>query len=864
MLCGGGIIKEKILAIIAVSLVLSVSLGMCIPGESEATQSADYSVDLSSGNMYILSPISLDSTEFSVECTLNANDDASAVSAPSGTNFKKYTPAFSTSGGATVSNMTADITSRDAGNNKVTISFTVNGSLSADERYQAKVGSKSFYFVTAGSVSQIVDAADLASPINIDLRGGDIQYIWVKGLSVGTDYTPNSNLDWVSAMGTINTKWSGLYYVKLDLQNVETGAYSFTLNDGETPYTVTLNVTDSSQPQALPDYSVDLSSGNMYILSPISLDSTEFSVECTLNANDDASAVSAPSGTNFKKYTPAFSTSGGATVSNMTADITSRDAGNNKVTISFTVNGSLSADERYQAKVGSKSFYFVTAGSVSQIVDAADLASPINIDLRGGDIQYIWVKGLSVGTDYTPNSNLDWVSAMGTINTKWSGLYYVKLDLQNVETGAYSFTLNDGETPYTVTLNVTDSSQPQVVKHHVTYVLNEGSGIAPTQADVAEGGTFTVASYDGTKDGFMFGGWNDGTNTYNAGVAYTMGTSDVTLTAVWVAVPVSFNYEVIGNSAAIAYEIPISVNSYTVKWSNTMGVNTTGGTVDASSITVKINGTISSDVDVLIYRATGTIGYATVYLIVNEQLPVASVITISVDNQTGHLFSMGSVASLTVYVAGYSEGIVDLSGEATNPLELDATICSTGVHYITIRGINTVPTEMTCAGIVFNIPEDDTVSKTVNNGFVQIPITTDNGTLTNGLHEVTVVVGNATYRFNVNIVNGVSPTASHDQDYVLSVQYNGTVSDSANAVLDIGIQKSANAANLEDMRLLVIAKYSGQYYVFNFYSKPVMDGNTGTDRIVLSKQDLSCVIVEVVDGIQTLDVTFYGVGTYMV
>jgi len=44
----------------------------------------------------------------------------------------------------------------------------------------------------------------------------------------------------------------------------------------------------------------------------------------------------------------------------------------------------------------------------------------------------------------------------------------------------------------------------------------------------------------------------------------------------------------------------------------------------------------------------------------------------------------------------------------------------------------------------------------------------------------------------------------------------------------------------------------------------VMDGNTGTDRIVLSKQNLSCVIVEVVDGIQTLDVTFYGFGTYTV
>lgn len=73
-------------------------------------------------------------------------------------------------------------------------------------------------------------------------------------------------------------------------------------------------------------------------------------------------------------------------------------------------------------------------------------------------------------------------------------------------------------------------------KHHVTYKLNGGSGTTPIQADVAEGAKFTL--HNGTtgitaptnKD---FDGWHDGTTKYAGGAEYTMGTSDVELTAQW-------------------------------------------------------------------------------------------------------------------------------------------------------------------------------------------------------------------------------------------------------------------------------------------------------------------------------------------
>ena len=76
-----------------------------------------------------------------------------------------------------------------------------------------------------------------------------------------------------------------------------------------------------------------------------------------------------------------------------------------------------------------------------------------------------------------------------------------------------------------------------LTKHTVTYDLNGGTGVAPTQADVAEGGTFTVAAMPGgvtPPTGTKFSAWNDGNDDYEAGDTYTMGTSDVTLTAQWV------------------------------------------------------------------------------------------------------------------------------------------------------------------------------------------------------------------------------------------------------------------------------------------------------------------------------------------
>ncbi len=116
---------------------------------------------------------------------------------------------------------------------------------------------------------------------------------------------------------------------------------------------------------------------------------------------------------------------------------------------------------------------------------------------------------------------------------------------------------SNGTTTYQANQQITMGSSDitltavwNAVKHHVTYNVNGGSASAPSQSDVQEGQTFNVASYSGTKTGYSFGGWSNGTTTYQANQQITMGSSDITLTAVWNAVKHHVTYNVNGGSAS--------------------------------------------------------------------------------------------------------------------------------------------------------------------------------------------------------------------------------------------------------------------------------------------------------------------------
>jgi len=69
--------------------------------------------------------------------------------------------------------------------------------------------------------------------------------------------------------------------------------------------------------------------------------------------------------------------------------------------------------------------------------------------------------------------------------------------------------------------------------HLITYDVNGGSLGAPPQIMAYEGQMVSLQQYYGIRDGYDFKGWSDGKGTYGAGSSYRMGSSDVTLTAIW-------------------------------------------------------------------------------------------------------------------------------------------------------------------------------------------------------------------------------------------------------------------------------------------------------------------------------------------
>ena len=85
---------------------------------------------------------------------------------------------------------------------------------------------------------------------------------------------------------------------------------------------------------------------------------------------------------------------------------------------------------------------------------------------------------------------------------------------------------------------MTLTAQWTQITYSVTYANGGGIGTLPTQASEPDGDPFTVASGSGlSKNGYNFAGWSDGTNTYQPNATYTMGSSAVTLTALWAALP---------------------------------------------------------------------------------------------------------------------------------------------------------------------------------------------------------------------------------------------------------------------------------------------------------------------------------------
>ena len=151
------------------------------------------------------------------------------------------------------------------------------------------------------------------------------------------------------------------------------------------------------------------------------------------------------------------------------------------------------------------------------------VAQNFSIDAEGA-ASYQWYKASSTTADPDNDEAIEGATAATYSYTATAaGTEYIYCVASN----------SVGGTPS----NVCAVTATAVTLYSVTYDLGDATaGTAPTQASLPEGDTFEVAAAPSdlvAPANKEFKCWNDGTDDYNPGATYTVGTSDVTLTAVY-------------------------------------------------------------------------------------------------------------------------------------------------------------------------------------------------------------------------------------------------------------------------------------------------------------------------------------------
>ena len=179
---------------------------------------------------------------------------------------------------------------------------------------------------------------------------------------------------------------------------------------------------------------------------------------------------------------------------------------------------------------------------------------------------FAWNRHFSANSSQTDQAEIGFGSYTG-LNSDWT--FCINAGASPGCTGRSNFALK-------IYINVPTTTLA-IATRTITYALNSGTGTAPTQADTAQGSTFTVASGSGiSRSGFTFAGWSDGTTVYQPTASYTVGGSNVTLTAQWTANdPTTTTFNATG--AAQTWTVPAGIISVSFSITGGSGGDTHGG-----------------------------------------------------------------------------------------------------------------------------------------------------------------------------------------------------------------------------------------------------------------------------------------------
>jgi len=240
---------------------------------------------------------------------------------------------------------------------------------------------------------------------------------------------------------------------------------------------------------------------------------------------------------------------------------------------------------------GAGASYVVGSSSITLTAQWSVISYSVTYDLGGGSGTLPTKANVNIGDTFTVSTE--------TSPTKLAHTFVGWGDGDFVYANSDTYTVSAKNIVLTAVWNINGSTQ-------ITYALGGGDGTLPIQAGLLEGSNLILASGSGlTRDSFAFGGWNDGTDTYQPGSSYYVGpdTSPITLTAFWTAgydityesgtatgtVPVDTTPRATGTSFTLASGSSLSKSGYTFAgWNDGTTTYAAGAsyTVGSSNVTL--------------------------------------------------------------------------------------------------------------------------------------------------------------------------------------------------------------------------------------------------------------------------------------
>jgi uncharacterized repeat protein (TIGR02543 family) len=259
------------------------------------------------------------------------------------------------------------------------------------------------------------------------------------------------------------------------------------------------------------------------------------------------------------------------------------------------------------------------------------------------------------------------------------------------------------QTPFTTTESLTLYAVWDPFDYTISYDLNGGSGTAPTQVNKFYNQTFTLAAAATRADNvnpaysWAFVAWSDGINQYQAGSTYRVGTSNITLTAVWIRV-FTVKYTMNGADTAAPADVFSSAQSSVVLASapSRAGYTFTGWK-DQSGQSYNAGATMTVDIDsYLVYAQWSPIDYTVSYALMGGTSTQPSGATVNIGDQVtvaanptraGHRFNGWSYNSQL-----YGAGAVLVVGTSDISFSANWTAISYSITYDMNGSTTTRPT----------------------------------------------------------------------------------------------------------------------------------------------------------------------------